>query len=63
MRPWPEVVGILRGSGVRRLPLVNGEDTLVGVVSADDVLVAITELLGRLSEAMMVEPLLDRSYT
>jgi hypothetical protein len=33
------------------------------VVSADDVLVAITELLGRLSEAMMVEPLLDRSYT
>lgn len=58
-----EVVGILRGSGVRRLPLVDGEDTLVGVVSADDVLVAITELLGRLSEAMMVEPLLDRSYT
>jgi CBS domain-containing protein len=58
-----EVVGILRGSGVRRLPLVDGEGSLVGVVSADDVLVAITELLGRLAEAMMVEPLLDRSYT
>ena len=58
-----EVVGILRGSGVRRLPLVDGDGSLVGVVSTDDVLVAITELLGRLSEAMMIEPLLARSYT
>ncbi len=57
-----EVVGILR-SGVRRLPLVDGDGSLVGLVSTDDVLVAITELLGRLAEAMMVEPLLDRSYT
>jgi len=57
-----EVVGIMRGSGVRRLPLLDDEDILVGVVSADDVLVAITELLGRLTEAMMPEPLLDRRY-
>lgn len=58
-----DVVGILRGTGVRRLPLVDGDGGLVGVVSTDDVLVALTELLGRLSEAMMIEPLLDRSYT
>jgi|SRR5690242_3430924 len=57
-----EVVGILRGSGVRRLPLVDGDGRLVGLVSAEDVLVALNELLGRLAEAMMVEPLLDRSY-
>lgn len=57
-----EVIAMMRGSGVRRLPLVNAHGALVGIVSADDVLVASTELLGQLSQALMTEPMLDRSY-
>ena len=57
-----EVVAIMRGSGVRRLPIVDADGLMVGIVSADDVLVAMTELLERLSGAMINDPMLDRRY-
>lgn len=41
-----EVVGILCGSGVCWLLLVDGDGCLVGLVSVDDVLVVFNELLG-----------------
>lgn len=56
-----ELIAIMRGTGVRRLPVVNLRGALVGIVSADDVLVALTGLSGELIHALVVEPLHNRT--
>lgn len=53
-----EIVGIMRGSGLRRLPVVESQGHLVGIISANDVIVAITQLLQQLTEVLVVEPAL-----
>jgi predicted transcriptional regulator len=58
-----QLIAIMHGSGVRRLPVVDDDGLLVGIVTADDALVAVTELLRRLTEVMMVEPSLDKPAT
>jgi len=53
-----QIVGIMRGSGLRRLPVVERQGHLVGIISANDVIVAITQLLQQLTEVLVVEPAL-----
>lgn len=55
-----QLIAIMHGSGMRRLPVVDEIGALVGIVTADDALVAITKLLQRLTQVLMVEPTLDR---
>lgn len=57
-----EIVSAMRGRGVRRLPVLDDADTLVGIVSTDDVLVALATLAGQVNETLLVEPTLDRAY-
>lgn len=52
-----EIVSIMRGACVRRLPIVDAEGALVGIVCADDVWIAMTELMAELTQAMSLDPL------
>nr|WP_255557162.1 CBS domain-containing protein [Dyella sp. ASV21] len=51
-----EIVDIMHGSGLRRLPVADPAGRLVGIVTADDALVALTQLLQQLTEVLVVEP-------
>lgn len=57
-----EVIAIMRGSGLRRLPVVDGNGALVGIVAADDVIAAMAELMENLARALIVDPQLDHAY-
>jgi CBS domain-containing protein len=41
-----DAIKIMKGKGVRRLPVVNKTDVLVGILTVDDVIELITEQLG-----------------
>lgn len=51
-----ELVCMMHGNGTRRLPVVDDDGYLVGIVTAHDALVAVTELLRRLTEVLLIEP-------
>jgi CBS domain-containing protein len=57
-----EIVETLQQRGVRRLPLVDADGALVGIVSTDDVLVALATLADRINQTLTVQPMLDRAY-
>lgn len=46
-----EVIDIMQGSHVRRLPIVEEDGQLVGIVSLDDVTAALAELMRRAARA------------
>lgn len=50
-----EVIDIMLGSHVRRLPIVDEEDQLIGIVCLDDVMAALAELMHRTSRALTGE--------
>lgn len=56
-----ELIAILRGSGLRRLPVVDASGQLVGIVSAHDVVAAMAELMEELAGALIVDPELDHT--
>ena len=60
--PIDEVVDVMQQRGVRRLPLVDGAGMLVGILSTDDVLVALVELADRINQTLNAQPTLDRAY-
>ncbi|SEI94463.1 CBS domain-containing protein [Frateuria terrea] len=57
-----EIVDTMQERGVRRLPLVDPSGALVGIVSTDDVLVALAALADRVNQTLNVQPTLDRAY-
>lgn len=54
-----ELVDIMQGSHVRRLPIVDEEGMLIGIVTLDDVITALAELLHRVSGAANAAKAID----
>ncbi len=50
-----DAVQIMRARGVRRLPVLNRQGGLAGILSSDDILAAIGTHLGELAHALMHE--------
>lgn len=50
-----EMLHSMRRHGVRRLPVVNGDGALVGIVSADDMIELIAEEMKELAKMISVE--------
>jgi CBS domain-containing protein len=57
-----EIVDTMQQRGIRRLPLVDPSGALVGIVSTDDVLVALAALADRVNQTLNVQPMSDRAY-
>jgi CBS domain-containing protein len=57
-----EVVGTMQAHGIRRLPLLDASGALAGIVSTDDVLVALATLAERINQTLNTQPTLDRAY-
>jgi len=53
--PLRAAAALMRRSSVRRLPVVDARDELVGMIAADDVLRLIAEELAGLAEAVAVQ--------
>lgn len=51
-----EAVDLMRFKGVRRLPVVNTENRLAGIVTIDDVLVVLAEALSNIAHVVSREP-------
>lgn len=51
----PDVVKRMRAAGVRRLPVVDGEGTLVGILTVDDLLDLLSETLNDLTRLISRE--------
>lgn len=50
-----ELVGMMLGSHVRRVPIVDEDGQLIGIVCLDDVIAALAELMRRASRALIGE--------
>ena len=46
----------MRGRGIRRLPIVDDENRLVGIVAIDDLLAVLAENLTGIARAVSQEP-------
>lgn len=55
-----ELMRSMRRKGVRRIPVVGGQDELIGVVTLDDVLSVLSEELGLLVDAIDTEDKRER---
>lgn len=51
----PDVLAVMRREGVRRVPVVGAHDRLVGIVSLDDVLLALAMGLQQVVETVRAE--------
>jgi len=58
-----DVVQTMHGSGLRRLPVVDGDIGLVGIVTANDALNAVSHLLCQIGEVLLVEPAMVNRLT
>lgn len=54
-----ELVGMMLGSNVRRVPIVDEDGQLSGIVCLDDVMAALAELIQRASRALIGERAFD----
>lgn len=51
-----EAVDLMRFKGVRRLPVVNAENRLAGIVTIDDVMVVLAEAFSNIAHVVSREP-------
>ena len=54
-----DVITLMRKRGIRRLPVVDANGALTGLVAADDLVGAIAEHLGELARALVGDELLE----
>jgi CBS domain-containing protein len=54
-RPLDQLVAAMRDLAIRRVPVVDADGKLAGVVSMDDLIVLLAEQLGSLAEAIRRE--------
>jgi CBS domain-containing protein len=54
-----ELISMMLGSGVRRIPIVDVEEALIGIVCMDDVMSALAELMQRASRTLTGNRALD----
>jgi CBS domain-containing protein len=57
-----EALKLMEERGVRRLPIVDGTGTLVGILSVDDVVRFLSDVLGRIVGLMSREDQVERRY-
>ena len=50
-----QTIQLMRAKGARRAPVVNGDGTLVGIVSVDDLVELLAEELGELAKLISRE--------
>jgi CBS domain-containing protein len=55
-----EAIGLMRLKGVRRLPVVDAEDTLVGLLAADDLIALLAEEMSGLAAMLSREEKQER---
>lgn len=55
-----ETIELMRFKGVRRLPVVNGDNQLVGIVTLDDLLAVLSEALAGIAHVVSRAPISDR---
>jgi CBS domain-containing protein len=53
--PLEEAIGVMRGRGLRRLPVVDPEGRVAGVVSTDDLVRLLAREIGGLGEALIAQ--------
>lgn len=58
-----DMVQIMHGSGLRRLPVFDEDMGLVGIVTANDALNAVSHLLAQIGEVLVVEPAIANRLT
>ena len=54
-----EAIALMRRRGIRRLPLVDDENALVGIVAMDDLVVVLAEALSGIAHVVSRESLRD----
>lgn len=54
------VIGLMRGHGVRRVPVVNSEGGLEGIMTVDDILELLTEQMNGLVSLIRIEQQRER---
>lgn len=54
-----ELIAMMLGSGVRRVPIVDDDEALIGIVCMDDVMSALAELMQRASRTLTGNRALD----
>lgn len=59
--PLSDVVRRMRAFGVRRIPVVDRDDVLQGIIAFDDVLAFVAEELGKLAELLTREQERERA--
>lgn len=54
-----ELVSMMLGSHVRRIPIVDGDGGLIGIVSVDDVMTVLATLMQRVAQTLTSERIID----
>lgn len=54
-KDWPQLTALMQAYHVRRVPIVNGFDTVVGIVTLDDLVAQLGEDMAKIGKAIAEE--------
>ncbi len=54
-----EIIALMRLRGIRRIPVLDADDSLAGLVTADDIIGAVAEHLSELARAVVSEEAIE----